>query len=140
MLPVSYWMDHRAPNRGAGGSTQRAGEICNSIGGTKVWTNQYLPKARVSSCICIRRWPDRLSVEREAHWSCRLYMPQYREWQGQEVGVGGWGSGYGRVWGTFGIDRKCKWRKYLIEKIIKRTQLPKKKFKHRIGIIIQSNY
>jgi hypothetical protein len=23
--------------------------------------------------------------------------------QGQEVGVGGWGSGCGRVWGTFGI-------------------------------------
>jgi hypothetical protein len=25
------------------------------------------------------------------------------ESQGQEVGVGGWGSGCGRVWGTFGI-------------------------------------
>jgi hypothetical protein len=25
------------------------------------------------------------------------------ERQGQEVGVGGWGSGYERVWGTFGI-------------------------------------
>jgi hypothetical protein len=25
------------------------------------------------------------------------------EHQGQEVGVGGWGSGCGRVWGTFGI-------------------------------------
>jgi hypothetical protein len=25
------------------------------------------------------------------------------ECQGQEVGVGGWGSGYGRVRGTFGI-------------------------------------
>ena len=25
------------------------------------------------------------------------------ERQGQEVGVGGWGSGCGRVWGTFGI-------------------------------------
>jgi hypothetical protein len=23
--------------------------------------------------------------------------------QGQEVGVGGWGNGCGRVWGTFGI-------------------------------------
>jgi hypothetical protein len=23
--------------------------------------------------------------------------------QGQEVGVGGWGSGYGSVWWTFGI-------------------------------------
>jgi hypothetical protein len=25
------------------------------------------------------------------------------ECQGQEVGVGGWGSGWERVWGTFGI-------------------------------------
>ena len=25
------------------------------------------------------------------------------ERQGQEVGVGGWGSGWERVWGTFGI-------------------------------------
>jgi hypothetical protein len=25
------------------------------------------------------------------------------EYQGQEVGVGRWGSGCGRVWGTFGI-------------------------------------
>ena len=25
------------------------------------------------------------------------------ERQGREVGVGGWGSGCGRVWGTFGI-------------------------------------
>ena len=25
------------------------------------------------------------------------------ERQGQEVGVGGWGSGWGSVWGTFGI-------------------------------------
>jgi hypothetical protein len=34
MLTVSYWMDHRAPNGGAGGSTQGAGGICNPIGGT----------------------------------------------------------------------------------------------------------
>jgi hypothetical protein len=26
------------------------------------------PRARVSSCICIRRWPSPPSVEREAHW------------------------------------------------------------------------
>ena len=25
------------------------------------------------------------------------------ERQGQEVGVGGWGSGWGSMWGTFGI-------------------------------------
>jgi hypothetical protein len=29
--------------------------------------------------------------------------PSTEERQGQEVGVGGWGSGWGSVWGTFGI-------------------------------------
>ena len=29
--------------------------------------------------------------------------PSTGELQGQEVGVGGWGSGCGRVWGTFGL-------------------------------------
>jgi hypothetical protein len=64
--------------------------------------NQY-PGALDSSCICIKRWPSRTSLEREAHWTCKLYMPQYRgtpgpkkwEWVGREVGE--------RVWGTFGI-------------------------------------
>jgi hypothetical protein len=36
LLTVSYWMDHRAPNGGAGGSTQGAGGICNPIGGTTI--------------------------------------------------------------------------------------------------------
>jgi hypothetical protein len=46
------------------------------------------PRARVSSCICIRRWPSRPSVEREAHWLCRLYMPQYRGMPGTRSGSG----------------------------------------------------
>jgi hypothetical protein len=57
------------------------------------------PRACVSSYICSRRWPRRPSVEREAHWSCKLYLPQYRgtpgprsesgwvgEWVGEQVG------------------------------------------------------
>jgi hypothetical protein len=60
------------------------------------------PRAHVSSCICIRRWLSRPSVEREAHWSCKLYMPQYRECQGQEVGVGGEGVGGGACGGLLG--------------------------------------
>ena len=60
------------------------------------------PRAHVSSCICIRRWPSQPSVEREAHWSCKLYMPQYMgtpgpkkwEWVGREV----WGEGMGDFW------------------------------------------
>jgi hypothetical protein len=43
-------------------------------------------------------------VLREAHWSCKLYMPQYRGCQGQEVrgGVGELGEGMGDFWGSIG--------------------------------------
>jgi hypothetical protein len=34
MLTVSYWMDHRAPNGGAGESIQGDKEICNPVGAT----------------------------------------------------------------------------------------------------------
>jgi hypothetical protein len=66
MLTVSYWMDHRVPNGGARESTQGVKGICSSIGGTTIWTNQY-PGAIDSSCICIKRWPSRPSLQREAH-------------------------------------------------------------------------
>jgi hypothetical protein len=104
-------MDHRAPNGGAGGSTQGAGGICNPIGGTTIWTNQYPPppsRAHVSSCICIRRWPSRPSVERETRWSCRLYMPQYSGTPGPRCGSRGVGGdewvweGVGDFWDSIG--------------------------------------
>jgi hypothetical protein len=57
-----------APNEGARESIQGAEGVCNPIDGTTIWTNQY-PRARVSSCICSRRWPSRPSLEREAPWS-----------------------------------------------------------------------
>ena len=47
MLTVSYWMEHRAPNGGARESTQGAEGVCNPIGGTTIWPNQY-PQ---SSCL-----------------------------------------------------------------------------------------
>jgi hypothetical protein len=81
-------------------SIQGAKEICNPVGPITLETNQY-PEALDSSCICIKRWPSRPSLEREALWTCKLYMQQYRgmpgtkKWEcmGREVG---W-----RVWGTF---------------------------------------
>jgi hypothetical protein len=94
-------MDHRAPNGGARESNQGAKGICNPIGGTTLWTNQY-PGALDSSCTCIKRWPSRPSLEREARWSCKLYMPQYRGTPWPKSGSG-WVGGWGRVWGTFGI-------------------------------------
>ena len=91
--------------------------VCNPIGGTTMLTNQYppVPRTCVSSCICIRSWPSRPSVEREAHCSCKLYMPQYRGTPGPRSasvwGGGEWEEGY---WGLLGYHWKCKWRKYLI--------------------------
>ena len=110
MLTVIFWMEHRAPNVGAKESTQGAEGVCNPIIGTTIWTNQY-PGALVSSCICIIRWPSRPSLEREAHWTLKLHIPQYRgmsgpkkwEWVGREV--------RGRVWGTFGIALEMSLRK-----------------------------
>jgi hypothetical protein len=62
-----------------------------------VFITQY-PGALDSSYICIKRWPSRPSLEREAHWTSKLYIPQYRgtpgpkkwEWVGREVGGGGY--------------------------------------------------
>jgi hypothetical protein len=34
-------------------------------------------------------WPSRPSLEREAHWICKLYMPQYRGTPGPKNGMGG---------------------------------------------------
>ena len=44
----------------------------------------------------------RPSVEREDHWSCKLYMPQYRGTLGPRSGSGWLGECGGRVWGTLG--------------------------------------
>ena len=41
---------------------------------------------------------------KERHIGCANFIClSIGELQGQEVGVGGWGSMCGRVWGTFGI-------------------------------------
>jgi hypothetical protein len=89
-------MDHRAPNGGARESIQGAKEICNPIGGTTLGTNQY-PGALESSCICIKRWPSQPSLEKEAYWTGKLYMLQYRGTPGSKNGNGWVGeSGGGR--------------------------------------------
>jgi hypothetical protein len=49
----------------------------------------------------------RPSLEREAHWTCKLYMPQYRgmpgpkKKNGNEL-VGKWGEGMGDFWDSIG--------------------------------------
>jgi hypothetical protein len=102
MLTVSYWMDHRAPNGGARESTQGAkGIYKRKVEQQYELTNTPPPRDSVSSYICIRRWPSWPSVEREAHWACKLYMPQYRGMPGPRSGsgwVGKW-RGYGGLLG-----------------------------------------
>jgi hypothetical protein len=46
------------------------------------------PRACVSSCICSTRWPSQTSLGREAPWSSKLYMPQYRGMPGPRSGSG----------------------------------------------------
>jgi hypothetical protein len=97
-------MDHRAPNGGAGGSTQEAGGICNPIGGTTIWTNQYPPPPELVSLAAYvsedgpvgHQWEER-PIDR-ADFICL----STGEHQVQKVGVGAWGvgvGGYGRLLG-----------------------------------------
>jgi hypothetical protein len=61
----------------------------------------------VSSCICIRRWPSRPSLEREDHRSCKVYMPQYRGMPGPRSGSGGeWGGVLGDFWDSIGNENE----------------------------------
>jgi hypothetical protein len=81
------------------------GGICNPIGRTTILTNQYPPTPDLVSLAAYvsedglvgHQWKER-SIGR-----ADLICPSTGECQGQEMGVGGWGSGCGRVWGTFGI-------------------------------------
>jgi hypothetical protein len=82
-------MEHRAPNVGARESTQGAEGVCNPIGGTTIWTNQYTPEL-VSLAAYVAE--DGLVGH---HWEERpLGLANFiclsiGEHQGQEVGVGG---------------------------------------------------
>ena len=80
-------------------------------GSATLWVEQQYeltstPRARVSSCICSKRWPSQPSLGREFPWYCKLYMPQYRGMPGprSECGwVGEWvGEGMGDFWYSIG--------------------------------------
>jgi hypothetical protein len=90
ILTVIYWMEHRAPNGGARESTQGAEGVCNPIGGTTIWTNQYPPPELMSLAAYVAE--DGLVGH---HWEERLLdlaniiCPSTGECQGQEVGICG---------------------------------------------------
>ena len=52
----------------------------------------------------------RPSLEREAHRTHKLYMPQYRGTPGPK-NENGWVGKWGEVWGTFGIALEMSLRK-----------------------------
>ena len=87
MLTIIYRMEHRDPNGGARESTQGAEGVCNPIGGTTIWTNQY-PQSSLSLAAYVAE--DGLVGH---HWEERPFglanfiCPSTRE--RQEVGVGG---------------------------------------------------
>ena len=90
MLTVIFWMEHRDRNEEARESTQGAKGVCNPIGGTTIWTNQYPhPQGCVSSCMCSRGWPSQSSIGGEALGLVKIICPNTAECQGKEVGVGG---------------------------------------------------
>jgi hypothetical protein len=88
MLTVSCWMEYRAPNGGTRESIQGAEGVCNPLGGTTIWTNQY-PLELVS--LAAYESEDGLVSH---HWEERpLGLVNFicfrtGEYQGQEVGVG----------------------------------------------------
>jgi hypothetical protein len=57
------------------------------------------PRAHVSSCMCSRGWPSQPSMGGEALDLAKILCPSIGERQGQEVGVGGSGSGRGEEGG-----------------------------------------
>jgi hypothetical protein len=79
----------RAPNGGARESTQGAEGVCNLIGGTTIWTNQYPPELMSLAAYAAE---DGLVGH---HWEERplglanFICPSTGEHLGQEVGVGG---------------------------------------------------
>ena len=106
MLTVIYWMEHRAPNEGAGESNQGA-----KRGLQPYKKNNYeltsAPQSCVSSCICSRGWPNWPSMGGEALGLAKIYAPvqgNARAWK-QEWAC--WGAGWGEDIGDFqGVNKK----------------------------------
>jgi hypothetical protein len=89
-------MDHRAPNGGARESTQGDKGVCNTKGGTTIWTNQYPPElVSLAAYVSEKRGPLVLqTLDASVQGNVRA---KKWEWVGRIVGVGGYG-------GTFGIS------------------------------------
>jgi hypothetical protein len=101
MVTVINWMEHRAPNEGASRSTQGAKGVCNPIGGTTIWNNQYPPRA-VSLVAYVaedglvdQQWEEQSLVL----W--RSYAPVQGKARARKQEWVGWGAGQVEVVGSF---------------------------------------
>ena len=119
MLTVIYWMEHRAPNGGARESTQGAEGVCNPIGGTAIWTNQYPPELVSLTAYVVEdglvghQWEERPLVLQ------RFYAPvqgnaRARKWEWLVWGAGcgeGIGDFQDSIW-NINEDKKKKKKSY----------------------------
>ena len=88
MLAANHRTGHKVPNRGARERTKGAEGVCNPIGETIIWTNQYLlglnhqPNVHMEGPIAPVAYvaEDGLVVinGRRGPWSCDSSMPQCR--------------------------------------------------------------
>jgi hypothetical protein len=91
MMPVCSWI-------GSSPLEHRTATLVTSLPQQLSSGNSCSLKSKIcldSSCICIKRWPSRPSLEKEAHWTGKLYMPQYRGTPEPKNGngwVGEWGG------------------------------------------------
>ena len=97
MLTVIHWTEHKVPNEGARENTQGAERVWSPIGGTSVWTDQYLQSSLElkhqskkthgrtcgSSYICSRGWPSWSSIGGEALGPVKALWPSIGECQEQ---------------------------------------------------------
>ena len=91
MLTVSYWMEQRAPNGGARESTQGDKGVCNPIGGTTIWTNQYPPElmslaAYVSEDGLVSHHWDKRSLVLQTLYASVQGNARSKKWVGECVG------------------------------------------------------
>jgi hypothetical protein len=85
-----------------------------------------------------QKWPIRPSVEREVHWSCKLYLPQYRGTPGPRSGsgwVGEWvGERVGAFWDSIGNVNEINTQ--LKNRIFKfKNKMQPKRFIHKTAFL-----
>jgi hypothetical protein len=58
-------------------------------GTATLYVEQQYELTSTPELLCNKRWPSQPSLEREALWTLKLYMPQYRGMPGPKRGSGG---------------------------------------------------